>query len=156
VERFLKDKLPNGVFPEVDPRHQRIMKGVRGKGNRTTERRFRAGLVSRAIRGWKLNYSAIKGCPDFFFPKEKIAVFLDGCFWHGCQICGHIPKKNNAFWDAKIWRNKERDAKTAAVLRRHGIAVFRFWEHEIRESLDSCISVLSIRIAQRNRGLKVS
>jgi DNA mismatch endonuclease (patch repair protein) len=72
------------------------MKGVRGKGNRTTETLFRAGLESWGITGWEMHCSSIKGSPDLFFPKERIAVFLDGCFWHGCDLCGHIPKKNQA------------------------------------------------------------
>lgn len=156
MERFLRDKLPNGEFSNVAAEHQRIMKGVRGKGNRTTEALFRAGLESTGIVGWEMNCSSIKGRPDFFFPKERIAVFLDGCFWHGCDICGHIPKKNHAFWEAKIGRNRERDVKTTAILRRQGISVLRFWEHEIKKSLKSCISTLSKRMAARQRQLEVS
>jgi DNA mismatch endonuclease, patch repair protein len=151
MERFLKDKLPDGEFKDVNPSHQRIMQAVRGKGNRTTETRFRAALVSAGIRGWKINYSSIYGCPDFFFPTERIALFVDGCFWHGCERCGHIPKKNNAFWQAKIMRNRDRDVKTTAKLRRQGISVIRFWEHEIKESLKSCISLLTARILAKQR-----
>jgi DNA mismatch endonuclease Vsr len=149
MERILKEKLPNGVFPEVDPAHQQVMKAVRGKGNQTTEGRFQAALTEAGITGWELHSKAIQGRPDFFFPRERMAVFVDGCFWHGCDKCGHIPKKNNAFWTAKISRNKERDAHTSAKIRRQGIAVLRFWEHEISESISRCISLLQKRMRQR-------
>jgi DNA mismatch endonuclease (patch repair protein) len=70
---------------------------------------------------------------------EKIAVFLDGCFWHGCETCGHIPKKNSDFWLTKITRNKERDVLNSFSLEEAGITVVRFWEHEINKSLSSCV-----------------
>lgn len=142
MESSLKKKLPGGKFENVRPKHRRIMQGVRGKGNRTTEKRFRGALIKTSIRGWKLNYKEIKGSPDFYFPIEKVAVFLDGCFWHGCDKCGHVPKKNSVFWSAKFARNKERDELTNTNLEASGILVLRFWEHEIKESLESCISKL--------------
>ncbi|MGC8491104.1 MAG: very short patch repair endonuclease [Syntrophobacteraceae bacterium] len=151
MEKFLKDKLLGGAFPEVEPLHTRIMKAVRGKGNRTTEQIFEKALVTSGIQNWEMHTRSIRGCPDFFFPNERIAVFLDGCFWHGCNRCGHIPKKNNAFWAAKISRNKERDAKTNATNRRHGISVLRFWEHRIRDDLEGCVSLLQKRIQERRQ-----
>ncbi|MGA1871864.1 MAG: very short patch repair endonuclease [bacterium] len=140
MERLLKEKLPGGKFCDVKPNHRRIMKSVRGKGNKTTEGRFRAALISAGISGWKLNIRTIEGSPDFFFEKEKIAIFLDGCFWHGCELCGHIPKKNRSFWEAKITRNKERDIQNTALLKNKGIVVIRFWEHELGVSLPKCIA----------------
>ena len=116
------------------------MKSVRGKGNKTTEGRFRAALISAGISGWKLNVRTIEGSPDFFFANEKIAIFLDGCFWHGCELCGHIPKNNKSFWETKIARNKERDIRNTALLKSKGIIVIRFWEHEIGKSLQKCIA----------------
>lgn len=148
MERKLREKLPDGKFPEVHPKHRNIMKGVRSKKNKTTEIRFRAALVRAGISGWKLNYRGIKGCPDIFFYKENIAVFLDGCFWHGCEICGHIPKKNSDFWLTKITRNKERDVMNSIFLENLGITVLRFWEHEINKTLHSCIekTLVTIRV----------
>jgi DNA mismatch endonuclease Vsr len=153
LERLLKEKLPLGAFENVDPIHRRIMKGVRGKGNRTTEGRFRAAMVSAAISGWKLNYRQILGSPDFYFPEERLALFVDGCFWHGCHSCGHIPNKNREFWDAKIRRNRERDSRNTSKLRRQGIAVLRFWEHEVRDSLGICILKLKKKLTKRNNQL---
>lgn len=149
MERKLREALPNGMFEDVKPTHSRMMKAVRGRGNRTTEARFRAALVASGVSGWKLNFREIKGSPDFYFPSEKVAVFLDGCFWHGCEDCGHIPQKNRAFWHAKIARNKERDSRNTAILRRQGISVLRFWEHEIRDSLHLCVTKTRRRLGER-------
>jgi DNA mismatch endonuclease (patch repair protein) len=97
--------LVNGSFGNVSETHSRRMGAIRGKGNRTTEVRFRAMLVRAGIRGWTMQTKGIKGKPDFYFPKSKVAVFLDGCFWHGCPKCGHVPSVNRPYWKAKIKRN---------------------------------------------------
>jgi len=156
MERKLREKLPGGRFTEVKPQHSQIMKGVRGKGNRTTEARFRAALVSSGVRGWRTNVREIKGSPDFYFPEERLAVFIDGCFWHGCNTCGHIPKKNRSFWEAKIDRNRERHMETAKALRRQGVSVLRFWEHEVADSLTICISKTRQRLARSRSHLRRS
>lgn len=140
MERALKAKLPGGKFPSVEPAHRRMMQAVRGNGNSTTEARFKAALVGAGISGWKANCRSITGCPDFFFPHAKLVVFLDGCFWHGCDMCGHVPKRNSQFWSFKIMRNSERDERTTALLRLQGFVVLRFWEHEIVDALQDCLA----------------
>lgn len=150
MEKMLRQKLPKRGFGSVEPRHRRIMQGVKGKGNRTTEARLRGALVRARLRGWTANARTIKGHPDFFFKGESVAIFVDGCFWHGCPRCGHVPKKNSAFWEAKISRNRERDAQTTAELRRDGILVVRFWEHQLRDSLEACIE--KVKAALESRG----
>ena len=67
--------------------------------------------------------------PDLVFPRQKVAVFVDGCFWHGCSIHGRIPRTNTDYWNAKIGRNVERDAQQAAALEEDGWCVIRVWEH---------------------------
>jgi DNA mismatch endonuclease (patch repair protein) len=151
MERALKEKLSRGKFSDVDPRTSRLMRNVRGRGNRTTEARFRGALISAGIRGWKLNVKTVTGSPDFFFPEERAVIFVDGCFWHGCEKCGHIPKKNRAFWSAKINRNRERDASTTAWLRRNGFAVIRFWEHQVANSLADCIGEVDKKMRERRK-----
>jgi DNA mismatch endonuclease (patch repair protein) len=101
--------------------------------------RFRALLVRAGIRGWTMQTKAIKGKPDFFFLESKVAVFLDGCFWHGCPKCGHVPSVNRSFWKAKIERNQKRDRDTDELLLQTGITTIRFWEHELRDSPRECI-----------------
>jgi DNA mismatch endonuclease (patch repair protein) len=73
---------------------------------------------------------------DIAFTRAKVAVFIDGCFWHGCPEHGATPRTNTAFWSAKIARNRERDADTVRRLDEAGWAVLRFWEHE---PVDSCV-----------------
>jgi DNA mismatch endonuclease (patch repair protein) len=112
-----------------------LMSRVRGKGNRSTEAKVVAFLVRQGVRGWKRNRQDVPGQPDLYFESEKVAVFVDGCFWHGCSTCERrFPKTNAAFWRRKIERNKARDRSTARALRRLGIRVVRIWEHSLRNS----------------------
>jgi DNA mismatch endonuclease (patch repair protein) len=142
MEKALRAQLPTGKFENVAPTRSRAMAAVKGKGNKTTERRLRLAMVRAGIRGWTLHYSDIPGRPDFFFRGARIAVFVDGCFWHGCQTCGHIPKKNNAFWLKKIERNRDRDRDVTRTLLSQGISVMRFWEHSLQEDLGGCLAAL--------------
>lgn len=140
MERALRHKLPHGQFVGVTQKRSRQMRAVRGRGNRTTETRFRSALARAGIRGWKLAPPDILGRPDFYFAKAKLAVFVDGCFWHGCHRCGHLPRTNSDFWQAKIERNRQRDRNTSAALRSTGLRVIRLWEHKLREDLAACVT----------------
>ena len=131
MERRLKLKLPNGEFVGVTLERSRIMSAIRGKSNKTTEKRLRMALVRHGIRGWVLHTAQVAGKPDFFFPKSGVAVFVDGCFWHGCKTCGHVPKTRSAFWRAKLKRNRERDSRTDKLLHQSGIRIIRIWEHSL-------------------------
>lgn len=148
VERALRNKLVNGSFGNVSETHSRRMGAIRSQGNRTTEARFRAMLVRSSICGWTMQTKSIKGKPDFYFPESKVAVFLDGCFWHGCPKCGHVPTVNRPFWKAKIKRNQRRDIETEKLLRVAGITPIRFWEHELRDSPKVCLEKLTELLRQ--------
>ena len=76
--------------------------------------------------------SKLPGKPDFVFPKPRLAVFVDGCFWHGCPKHATWPKTNRAFWRKKIARNRARDREVGHALRRMGWRVIRVWEHGLR------------------------
>src|SRR5213076_2953638 len=91
------------------PDRSRNMRAVRGKHCKTTEWRLRALLISAGLRGWRMHVRGLQGSPDFYFPHEHVAVFVDGCFWHGCPRCGHTPKSNVGYWKMKLGRNKVRD-----------------------------------------------
>lgn len=110
----------------------RVMAQVRSQRNRSTEWRLRACLVRAGIRGWKLNPIDVPGKPDFVFQDKRLAVFVDGCYWHGCPKCYRRPSSNTEYWDAKVNRNRNRDVKTTAELRRCGWRVLRIWEHELK------------------------
>ena len=106
---------------------------VRGTGNKKTELRLIQILRSNGIRGWRRG-SKLPGKPDFDFSKLKTAVFVDGCFWHGCPKHATWPKNRAAFWLAKITGNKARDRKVNRLLRAKGWMVLRIWEHELRRT----------------------
>lgn len=152
MERALRNHLRGGKFSRVTPRHCALMKAVRGTGNRTTELRFRAMLMREGIRGWRVRPPGLPGSPDFVFPKLHLAVFIDGCFWHGCPRCGHFPRTNSAFWQAKIARNRQRDRRSARDLRRAGFAVERFWEHDLLPGSQSAPQRFLAEVASQGRG----
>ena len=139
MKKALRQKLPGRRSKNVSGVRSRAMAAVRGKGNITTERRLRRALIRAGIEGWQLHPKKLSGRPDFFFSEAKLAVFADGCFWHGCQKCGHVPSKHTGFWRAKIKRNRERDKEKTAQLQARGFAVLRFWEHDLRDDLDGCV-----------------
>src|SRR5258705_1870911 len=115
---------------DVFSKHQRseIMSRVKQAGNHATELRLIKILRDFKIRGWRRR-TAIFGKPDFAFSSARLAVFVDGCFWHGCSLHGSIPKTNTLFWKDKINRNKSRDAKVRRVLNGVGWSVLRIWQH---------------------------
>ena len=108
------------------------MAQVRSRRNRSTEWRLRASLIRAGIRGWALNAADIQGKPDFAFRDERLLLFVDGCYWHGCPKCYRRPSSNTEYWDRKVARNRARDKQTSARLRRSGWRVLRIWEHQLR------------------------
>ena len=82
---------------------------------------------------------AVIGKPDFIFRREKVAVFVDGCFWHGCPRHGSLPASNQLFWKKKLKRNRQRDATVKKALIRLGWTVLRFWEHDLQKP-EKCVS----------------
>jgi DNA mismatch endonuclease (patch repair protein) len=110
-----------------------IMSRVRGKGNKLTEVALVKLFRANRITGWRRHYPIV-GKPDFAFPKLKLAVFADGCFWHSCPKHATRPKGNSAFWSAKLDANKARDRKVNRELRAKGWRVLRIWEHDLTQS----------------------
>lgn len=141
MERQLREKLLDGKFNSVSPIRSKMMRAVKGKGNKSTELKLCTSLVQEGISGWNLHEKLI-GKPDIYFPMYNLAVFLDGCFWHGCPVCGHIPKTNNEYWKAKIKRNIDRDIEKSQILKDQGYLVIRFWEHELLNNLEGCIEII--------------
>jgi DNA mismatch endonuclease, patch repair protein len=109
----------------------KVMARVRSKRNRSTEWRLRLALVRAGIRGWKMNSSDLIGKPDFVFPIQRLAIFVDGCFWHGCPKCKRIPGSNVSYWNPKIERNRIRDRRVSKTLRNDAWRVARVWEHQL-------------------------
>ena len=109
------------------------MSRIRGKGNEDTELRLARLMRKVGIRGWR-RHLPIPGRPDFAFRKQRVAVFVDGCFWHGCPRCFRLPKQNRAFWRAKIETNRRRDRSVNGRLRRLGWKVVRIRECQLKNS----------------------
>lgn len=116
-----------------------VMSRIRGKGNKDTEEAMRLLLRERGITGWR-RHLPLPGKPDFAFQKHKVAVFVDGCFWHGCPKCYTRPKTNRKFWDKKREDNMARDRRVARQLRVRGWKVIRIWEHTLRKSPTTCVA----------------
>ena len=121
-----------------------MMAAVKGRGNLTTEVALMKILKKEKITGWRSHYDRVEGRPDFAFPKQRVAIFIDGCFWHGCKKHATIPKTNTNFWENKITRNKERDRKVSRELKKAGWSVLRIWEHEIKMNPRKVIERLKI------------
>lgn len=121
------------------------MAAVRGRGNASTELKVVTLLRSNRIKGWR-RHLPLMGRPDFAFQRVKVAVFVDGCFWHGCPRCYRAPKTSKPYWQAKIKRNMRRDLKVNRELRRSGWKVLRVKECQLKTparfvaKLKSCVS----------------
>jgi len=107
------------------------MSSIRSKGNRTTEQRMIGIMKAAGIKGWRRNYP-LPGKPDFVFRRERVAVFVDGCFWHKCPACFRQPTSNEEYWQKKFARNVRRDRTVSAELRLRGWRVVRIWEHSLK------------------------
>jgi DNA mismatch endonuclease, patch repair protein len=122
-------QLMADVFTKT--KRSEVMSRVRGKGNKNTELRLIAIMRANSIGGWRRG-SKLIGRPDFVFSRGRLAVFVDGCFWHGCPIHGTMPKQNARFWFEKIAGNRSRDRRVSRSLRSQGWQVLRIWEHELK------------------------
>ncbi len=111
-------------------RRSRIMGLVRSTGNASTEQRIARLLRTERITGWRRG-SRMIGSPDFVWRNQRVALFVDGCFWHGCPRHGHTPRSHIAYWASKLARNKSRDRSVARTLRQRGWRILRIWEHEL-------------------------
>jgi DNA mismatch endonuclease (patch repair protein) len=107
-----------------------VMSHIRGRGNKDTEIAIIRIMRKHHISGWRRNYDLF-GKPDFVFPKQKVALFVDGCFWHMCPNHFNMPQNNKTFWEKKLLGNKVRDEKVARTLRQEHWKVVRVWEHEL-------------------------
>lgn len=103
---------------------------VRSTGNKSTELRLIQIMRQLKICGWRRRYP-LPGRPDFTFPSLRLAVFVDGCFWHGCPAHCRRPKSRTSYWNEKIAANKARDIRATKALSSKGWTVLRLWEHEL-------------------------
>lgn len=105
-----------------------VMSRIRGT-NTGPEVALRHALWSMGFR-YRLK-APLPGRPDIVFPRHRVAVFVDGCFWHGCRLHYTAPTNNHEFWAAKLVENRTRDVRVAAALKARGWQVIRLWEHDV-------------------------
>lgn len=134
----MKKSLP--AFTSPPELRSRNMRAIRSTGNATTERKLISVLMRGRLRGWRIRPKEIHGVPDFVFLRGHLAVFVDGCFFHGHPSCGHVPKTNAAYWRAKILRNRRRDASVSRKLRSLGFSVIRIWECQLKRRPTWCLN----------------
>ena len=134
-------------------RRSEIMSGIRSHGNEGTEIALAKLLRAYKITGWrrqgvlridgKVRSSGLARRAriniDFIFSKQRVVIFVDGCFWHYCPKHGHIPKGNAIYWRPKLIRNRNRDRNVTRHLRHRGWRVIRIWEHELTHDPDRCL-----------------
>ena len=107
------------------------MRRIRSSANATTELVVARQLRLQGITGWRRHSKLVPGLPDFLFLDRRVALFVDGCFWHGCASCYVAPKANAGYWKQKRTRNRLRDMRVRNALRRNGYSVIQVWEHAV-------------------------
>lgn len=134
-------------MPDVFTKTKRsaVMSRIRARGNKDTELALVRLFRLHRVTGWR-RHQRVFGKPDFIFRQARLAVFVDGCFWHGCPRCYQRPKSNRKFWDAKITRNRERDREVSRELRRRGWRVIRVWEHALARKSDAHVREIQLAL----------
>ena len=138
------------IFDEK--KRSEIMSKVRSKNNKSTELKLIDVFKENGIVGWRRNYS-VKGHPDFVFLDKKIAIFVDGCFWHGHDCRNTRPSDNADYWTKKRERNIKHDKEITELFEQRGWTVIRIWECELKKKNGAqLIEKISILIEKANRG----
>lgn len=130
----------------------KLMSRIRGRDT-LPERLLRRAVWALGLR-YRLQLRIGRIRPDLVFVGTKVAVFVDGCFWHGCPLHATMPKNNQDFWEKKLKRNHERDAENTQKLEAEGWRVLRIWEHEVATSPEDCAQRVAAMIGKTGRRMK--
>lgn len=136
-------------------KRSQLMAQVRSSGNRATELALLSLFKRYRIKGWRRNYRLF-GRPDFVFPRRRLAIFVDGCFWHGCPLHASQPATNYEFWKQKLVRNKKRDRAVTKSLRSAGWRVLRIWQHTLKRKNEAAILKRVQQFLSDERRLRVA
>lgn len=131
----------------------RNMASIRSEGNATTERAFVDLVRDAGIAGWRRHLN-LPGKPDFCFPSERVVVFVDGCFWHGCPRCYRLPDDNRSYWKAKVLSNRARDKRRNKELKLRNWLVLRIWEHSLETARSRAGVLTRLRRALRSAAFR--
>lgn len=134
-------------MPDVFTKTKRsaVMSRIRGRGNKDTEMALITLFRQHGVTGWRRNQNLF-GKPDFVFRKARLALFVDGCFWHGCPKHCKIPVGNREFWKKKFTTNRARDRRVNRELRKLGWHVVRVWEHDLAKHRDACVERIQVSL----------
>jgi DNA mismatch endonuclease (patch repair protein) len=124
----------------------RVMSRIRSRDTKP-EIALRQALWAAGARGWRVHTKRLPGRPDIAFTRWRVAVFVDGAFWHGHPDY-FTPGKSGAYWDAKMERNKERDRLANEALAALGWTVIRLWDFEIESDLVACVDRVLLEISR--------
>ncbi len=127
-----------------------VMSRIRGRGNKDTELALIALLRHAHITGWRRNQTLF-GKPDFTFRRERLVIFVDGCFWHCCPKHSSLPENNRDFWQKKMDANRQRDQLVTRTLKKSGWQVLRIWEHDLKQPNRVLQRVLNALSKSKNR-----
>jgi DNA mismatch endonuclease, patch repair protein len=123
-----------------------VMSANKGK-NTKPELLLRKAIWSNGIRGYRIHWKKVPGKPDICFPGKKLAIFINGCFWHRCPHCNFtLPKQNKHFWKEKFERNQSRDKIKNAELESIQWRVITIWECEIKGKIEECVKMIKEKL----------
>jgi DNA mismatch endonuclease (patch repair protein) len=123
------------------------MSRIRSRGNSSTELRLIELMRGAGVSGWRRK-SKLSGKPDFVFPRFHTAVFVDGCYWHGCRKCALSSKSNTEYWKPKIAGNIKRDRTNTRKLKDDGWNVVRIWEHDLKSKPMKCLAKIMTAVRE--------
>ena len=134
TEAATRDVGPAGVSRRPTREATRHVMQANKSKNTKPELKVREALRVAGLSGYRLHWKKVPGRPDICFPGRRVAIFVNGCFWHRCPHCGlPMPKSNVAFWQAKFDRNRARDARDNALLVAGGWTVINIWECRLKK-----------------------
>lgn len=108
------------------------MKAIRSTGTKLEDKV--CNVLWRSGYRFRRNVSGLFGKPDISIKKYKVVIFIDSCYWHGCDIHGNTPKSNHEYWTKKLERNKERDQEVSSYYVNCGWSILRIWEHQLKKN----------------------
>lgn len=152
MEREIREYKRDGRSPIPEKTStSKVMSANKGK-NTMPELALRSALWNNNIRGYRLHLKTIPGKPDIAYSKSKLAIFVNGCFWHQCPYCNNqLPKTNTEFWQAKFLKNKERDLKKQKQLKLLGWSTITIWECQIKKNIKACVEIVKERLENQSK-----